>query len=359
MNLTAPLVAPLALAMALLSGPSLAGKPETAEIRTARFKIIHTARAKGAAEYLANGIEAARDDVGLLLGRDWPGLTEIRLGFDRSEYELLALPGGTPPSWAVALAYPGHNLVLVEAHSLVSDQGWATLRHELVHAALGQFGDSWPRWFQEGLAQELTGERQWRRDHLTTLANAVQQGRIFAFDELASSFPSRPEDVEIAYAQSVAFVQFLRERHGKEAFRQLIERVAEGDGFEKAFGVAFHLPLSMEEGSFRQELPALYPWWPSLLSGDTPLWWTILAMLMMLGVVRRSLSKRAHRAEQLRLETLEDTAEWLLARSALNDDAPSQPHPMGADRLWVVNVVHFHPRAQVRAVERPAQVRGT
>ena len=34
------------------------------------------------------------------------------------------------------------------------------LRHELAHVALGQFSPVWPRWFQEGVAQHLTGEHE-------------------------------------------------------------------------------------------------------------------------------------------------------------------------------------------------------
>ena len=166
------------------SGPITAQSMQTAEVRTPRFRIVHTPRARGAAEYLARDIENVRDDIAALLGRDWPGITEIRVGFGREEYEAMALPGGHPPSWAVALAYPGQNLVLVEAHSLINGEGPLTLRHELVHAALGQFGAGWPHWFQEGLAQELTGERKWHVAQVATLTRAVTQDRVFFFDDL-------------------------------------------------------------------------------------------------------------------------------------------------------------------------------
>ena len=303
---------------------------------------MHTSRAKGAAEVLARDIEAMRDDIAGLLGRDWPGVTEIRLGYGREEYEALALPNGHPPSWAVALAYPGKNIVLVEAHSLVNGEGPLTLRHELVHVALGQFGSVWPHWFQEGLAQELTGERKWRMEHVATLTRAVTQDRVFDFDDLAEHFPAYPDDVEIAYAQSVAFVEFLRDRNGSMAFQRLIDRVAGGDGFEKAFGVAFYVPLSMEQDAFKRDLPRRYPWWPLLLSGGTLVWGGTSA-LVVLAYFRRRRAVKDLRAEQLRVETLHEAAKSLLGLPAANEDVVLEDDPFeGTPMPWVVNIVRFH-----------------
>src|SRR5207249_1511955 len=134
-------------------------------------------------------------EIERLLGRDWPGVTEVRLGWDRAEFDGLAL--STPPSWAIALAWPDENVMLVEAKSLVKGDGQQTLRHELVHIALGRLGKGWPRWFQEGFAQRLTGERNFSIEHYTTLARAVSADRIFKFDDLSNGFPETASDVEI------------------------------------------------------------------------------------------------------------------------------------------------------------------
>lgn len=279
----------------------------THELRTPRFRIVATERASGAARYLAGEIEGLRDEVAEAIGRDWPGVTEVRVGFGREEYEALALPGGAPPAWAVALAYPGHNIVLVEARSLTRGDGQQTLRHELVHVGLGQLGRGWPRWFQEGLAQQLTGEREYRFEHFTTLARAVARDEVYRFDDLAADFPSRPSEVEVAYAQSAAFISFLRERHGKESFGVLIDRVGAGDAFETAFGVAFHSPLSAEERLFRDELPLRFPWWPLLLSGGTVLW-VLMSLLTVAAWARRRRQRAQWGAEALRVECLEELA---------------------------------------------------
>ncbi len=82
-------------------------------------------------------------------------------------------------------------------------------------------------------------------------------------------FSDRADDVKVAFAQSAAFVRFLRDRHGPAAFSELIDHVAAGDNFEKALGKAFHTSLSAEEQAFRDELPRRYPWWMSALSGGS------------------------------------------------------------------------------------------
>jgi hypothetical protein len=327
--------------LALLLTASPGPVPPTSTLETPRFRLVHTARAEGAAKFLAGDLEHLRDDIATLVGRDWPGVTEVRLGFGREEYEALALPNGTPPGWAVALAYPGKNVVLVEAHSLVQGDGQVTLRHELVHVALGELGHGWPHWFQEGLAMELTQERRYRLGQYETLSHAVAQGRVFHFDDLREHFPLYADDVEIAYAQSAAFVEFLRDRHGQAAFRRLIDRVQAGDPFETAFGVAFHTSLSVEERAFRDQLPGRYPWWPLVLSGESLVWGTT-AVLMVAAYARRRQQVAQLRAEQARLEHLEDMGDRLLERrfEVANDDLDASCWlPPEQEHHWVVHSV--------------------
>ncbi len=293
-------------------GTPLEATPPTQVLKTARFRLVYTEKAKGAAAFLAKDIERLRDDVRSVLGRDWPGETEVRLGFGRDEYESLALPGGMPPGWAVALAYPAQNVMLVEAHSLIQGDGQTTFRHELVHVALGQLGQGWPRWFQEGLAQDLTGERRFKVSQFALLAQAVSTDRVFRFDDLSRGFPDKAEEVEVAYAQSAAFVRFLRDRHGPAAFGELVDHVAAGDNFEKALGKAFHSPLSAEEQAFRDELPRRYPWWTIILSGGSIIW-ALSSVLLVWAHVRRRKVIALLRAEQTRQEILEDAAQWLIA----------------------------------------------
>lgn len=300
----------------------------TGEITTERFRILHTAKAAGAAKTLAADIERVRDLFVKTLGRDWPGVTEIRMGVGREEYEAIALPGGKPPSWSVALAYPSHNIVLLDALSLNSPTGSQTLRHELSHVALGQIGKDWPRWFQEGLAMHLTGER-YSVTQYAALFRAVTQDRVFHFNDLRDSWPENPGDVEIAYAQSVAFVNELLEQFGPEKFAALLTAVGEGDRFEAAFARAFKSTLTVEEERWRKELPNRYSWWPVVTTTSTLLF--VSALLTVIAWIRRKRHFQQRMDEMAAQEAAEDAAARVHAaaeaqqQAQLLSDAPPFP----------------------------------
>ncbi|MGZ3460725.1 MAG: peptidase MA family metallohydrolase, partial [Archangium sp.] len=287
------------------------------EVDTPRFHILYTAKAEGSARQLAGNIEAIRDNFMGVLGRDWPGVTELRVGVGREEFEALALPGGAPPGWAAALAYPEHRIILLNALTLAGPEGLMTLRHELSHVALGQLGRHWPRWFQEGLAQDLTGEN-FSMTHYAALFRAVTQEKIFRFEHLAEGWPDLPSDVEIAYAQSAAFVAWLSARYGPEGMGRLVDEVATGQPFEQAFGKAFHSSLWVEELAWRDGLAARYGWLP--LTTSTSLMWLGITGLVLAAYVRRRKQKEAHLAQM----EAQEAAEEAELRAALEAEAARQ-----------------------------------
>lgn len=279
--------------------------------RTEHFRIEHTARAKTAALQLGPRLEAERARFRSMLGRDWPGITDVRLGVGRDEMNALAL-GGPPPAWAVALAYPDEDTLLLEAASLTDGSGAQTLRHELSHVALGQLGHGWPRWFQEGFAMVFSGER-FAITEYATLFRAVRSDRVFHFDELADRWPEHAGDVEIAYAQSASFVAELLERHSADELGALLDETSRGVPFETAFARAFHTSVSVEEDRWRFTLPNRYGWVP--LATSTSLLWLLAACLCVLGYVRLR-SAQAHRRAILAAEEAAEDAALRIATAA-------------------------------------------
>jgi hypothetical protein len=330
------LAAPLAVAQEGGAAPSTHGQQEPAlvpttrpalvvgEVRTRRFRILYTARSEGSARALAEQIELVRDSFVRVLGRDWPGTTEIRMGRGREEYEALALPGGAPPKWAVALAYPAHGIILLNALSLTEPEGPITLRHELAHVALGQFAPVWPRWFQEGLAQHLTGERI-NLTHYAALFRAVRQPKEkqLNFEDLSTSWPDIPSDVEIAYAQSADFVAWLAGHHGPGPMNELLERVSQGEPFEMAFGKAFHSSLSVEESIWREGLATRFGWLP--LTTSMQLVWLVAPALCVVAYVRRKRQQAARLEAMSAEEAAEDAALQLLEAEAAQRGLPPPP----------------------------------
>jgi hypothetical protein len=289
-----------------LSGASAlaAGTVYGHEIRTEHFLIRPTVHAEATAGVLAQRIEAVRANFQTLLGHDWPGVTEVRVGVGREEMEALC-PGGRPPGWAAALAFPEQHLVVLEAREWLSPAGDLTLRHELTHAALAELGGPWPRWFHEGLAMRLSGETLVVSQY-AALFRGVTQDRLFHFEDLARGWPDQPADVEIAYAQSASFVGFLVDRHGPARLSELLAYVQKGDPFETAFGKAMHSSLDVEERDWRRSLPSRYSWWP-ILTGEATIWF-LVAVGCVVAWARRKSGRAQWEAEQLALEAVEDEA---------------------------------------------------
>ena len=282
---------------------SAAALPVAGELQTPHFLFRYTAKAQGTAERLSGHVEVIRSELEAVLGHPWPGRTEIRVGVGRDEMNALS-PEGRPPAWAAAIAFPERHLVVLDALNVWSPEGETTLRHELCHAALAELGGPWPRWFHEGLAMQLSsGPPDFSR--YATLVRAVAQDRVFRFDDLSGTWPERPSDVEIAYAQSAAFVAFLVDRHGPAQFDALLEGVHRGEPFEMAFGKAFRSPLDVEERDWRTTLPSRYSWLP-LITGQASIW-LLASVACVLGYVRqrgRRAAWNAARALELEEEPL-------------------------------------------------------
>jgi hypothetical protein len=296
--------------LVLVAAPGAAEDPGTASLvgrlSTAHFDVRYTARAAGTAQELATRVEAVRSEFESLLGHPWPGVTEIRIGVGRDEMEALS-PAGKPPTWAAALAFPERHLILLEARTLLGPDGGGILRHEMCHAALGELGTSWPRWFHEGLAMRLAGETL-PLSQYTALFRAVSQDRLFHLEDLSHGWPDQRVDVEIAYAQSASFVGFLVDRHGPERFDALLEGVHRGEPFETAFGKAFHTALDVEEADWRLTLRGRYNWVP-IVTGEAMLWLLITCICLAAYARRRAGLARWH-AAQAELEAVE-TVPWV------------------------------------------------
>lgn len=121
------------------------------------------------------------------------------------------------------------------------------LRHELVHAFVRAVGGTKvPGWLNEGLAQWLEDGRA----QLLEASRAELDGReLFGLDSLQGSLASweDPEQIALAYAQSVLFTDYLATHYGERTLVKLIEGCALGqdpaDTFEQLTNVELAVVL--------------------------------------------------------------------------------------------------------------------
>jgi len=163
---------------------------------------------------------------------------------------------------------------------------------------------------RDGLAMFLTGQRS-SISQYAALFQAVQQDRIFSFQDLKDRWPEQPSDVEIAYAQSVSFVAFLVDRHGTAALGELIDGVVAGRPFETVFARTFKASIWFEEMAWRAQLPSRYSWLPIVANSSTL--WALLACVCIAASLRLRARRLRRRREMAEAELAEAEA---LARLA-------------------------------------------
>jgi hypothetical protein len=126
----------------------------------------------------------------------------------------------------------------------------------------------------------------------------------------------------VAYAQSADVVRYLVRSQDRYRFDALIERMSEGQPFEKALELSYGTTQSELESEWRQDVARRYTFWPVLTS--TGLLWGVMVGLFFLGYRRRKRRAQAVLERWRREEAVED---------ALADKAATSP---SAPRIHIV-----------------------
>jgi hypothetical protein len=141
-------------------------------------------------------------------------------------------------NWAGGVAFSEYNTILIGVPpDIAEDWGRSTVRHELAHLVIGQFGRSCvggsrPTWLEEGLAVYAEGEPQ---DYvLADIENATRNNTFAPVRSLNGAFPAHGEEAGIAYSQSYSLVTYLLETYGEKQMQELILALAEGVGYDEA-----------------------------------------------------------------------------------------------------------------------------
>lgn len=250
---------------------------------------------------------------------------EVRIALTTADMARLAPVHAPPPEYASGVAYNGMHFVLI---SMLQPRGAEavdieeTFRHEMAHVALEDAvgGHHVPVWFNEGLAITLSNELAWARRE--TLMKATLQGTLIPLSDLDRSFPRENHDVSVAYAQAADFMQFLQRRADHARFVSMVERVKDGQPFDRAIADAYGSDLRKLEFQWRSELERRFSIIPALTGGGI-IWVAVIGALVFAYVRRRRRSK-AILEKWEREEAIEDA---LAARAAAVADADAQHAP--------------------------------
>jgi tetratricopeptide (TPR) repeat protein len=193
------------------------------------------------AEALLSTIDQSLDGAAQLAGT--PRRRRLTVVVYPGRSELLAV--SCVQSWAGGL-YDGTLRLVASTDPRLGVRPQA-LVHEALHAQLSPAAGRAPLWFHEGLAQSFAGEVP---EALPLWRLMVKNKSWIPFESLSGSFQvfDSSEDARLAYAQSLALVELLREQGGEGAVAEALRAFQEGESTQGALRRALRRPeLTGEE----------------------------------------------------------------------------------------------------------------
>lgn len=216
---------------------------------------------EGAARETAEQCPGVKADLEKTFGWSLPVTPTVYLAEDREAFGRMA--GNTH---VVAVAWTARNRILMDWTRVNRDPFTLseTLKHEVCHLLLHHHirEEHLPRWLDEGLCQ-------WVSDGLTELTfrtseDALQQavltGRVFGLAELSETFPARPEEMALAYAEGKSVVAYIIRRYGVDGLLGMLDHLKTGHDLETALDRAFSLSARGLERKWRRHLSGRVSW---------------------------------------------------------------------------------------------------
>jgi tetratricopeptide (TPR) repeat protein len=144
------------------------------------------------------------------------------------------------PAWSAALN-DGKIRIPISGVNSVTPQLASVLRHELTHSFVHQITHGRvPQWLNEGIAQVeqgLTTSLYGRR-----LAALYVSGNQIPLNSLEAHFSSySASEASVAYAESLAATEYIRNTYGMGDLAGILQRLGEGQSIEAALRSTVHL----------------------------------------------------------------------------------------------------------------------
>ncbi len=162
--------------------------------------------------------------------------------------------------WAGGVAFSEYNTILMGVPpNIAADWGRTTVRHELAHLVIGQFGASCvgghrPTWLNEGLAVYAEGEPD--SGTMADIENGIRNNQFEPLRSLNGAFPAHDAAASMAYSQSYSVVDFMLTAYGQEKMQDLLLTLAEGEGYDDALMQVYGMNVDGIETAWRAAIGA-------------------------------------------------------------------------------------------------------
>lgn len=162
------------------------------------------------------------------------------------------------PSWIGALN-DGKLRIPIQGLSAVTPDLARVLKHELAHSFINQVSRGrCPQWLNEGIAQ-LVEPKQLGPTRGRRLADLYRGGHQIPLATLERSFLSfSPFEAILAYDESLAAAEYIRDTYGIGELRTILERLGDGSSTETSLRVTIHSGYSDLEDQVARHLYLKY-----------------------------------------------------------------------------------------------------
>lgn len=162
------------------------------------------------------------------------------------------------PAWSGAIN-DGRLRIPVQGLTGVTPDLRRVLRHELTHSFIAQIaGGRCPQWLNEGIAQ-LMEPRTVGNTRGARLAQLYAAGQELPLSSLEVSFLNfSPFEAVLAYDESLAAAEYIRDTYGMSELQSLLQKIGEGDSTESALRQTVHSGYAGMEESIGQFLKTKY-----------------------------------------------------------------------------------------------------
>lgn len=161
------------------------------------------------------------------------------------------------PSWSGAVNDGKLRIPISGLSSMTSDLA-RVLKHELAHSFVNQVsGGRCPTWLNEGIAQSV--EPKSLASSGRRLAQLFRAQQAIPYNVLEGSF-MRFSSIEavVAYAESLAAVEYIKETYGMSDVERILERIGQGSSPEAALRATIHSDYGQLESEVGKFLASKY-----------------------------------------------------------------------------------------------------
>ena len=156
------------------------------------------------------------------------------------------------PSWVGALN-DGKLRIPLQGLDSVTPGLARVLKHELTHSFVNQLSmGRCPHWLNEGIAQMMEPKSLARGPRLAELFQLQQEVPLNSLEGGFSSFSGI--EATLAYDESLAAVQYIRQRYGMSDLLRILERLGHGESTEAALRTTIHSDYGQLQDEIRVAL---------------------------------------------------------------------------------------------------------